>query len=269
MLLTLADFLAGLLRGFTLTGLTLAVGGVAWASACCGRREPTGWSRSAPLSHPRCSGRGNPGVGSRPAPSSGVSVLSLTLGRPALADLFATTSFMAGLVRTLLALGLAATALRLRAAPGAYGWAVLSVLTGVLMLCGAWRSSRRGPFWKTAPCSMPTDVPHRDWCCHLDWRSCPAWCAVAAGRARPRGRRRLAGANTPLLTPGDGGRRGACPRGHPAHRELRGGAGRASPAPATARCCSSKDGCWCWCSGSAHGIGARRGRRRLRASTQP
>ena len=30
MLLTLADFLAGLLRGFTLTGLALAVGCVAW-----------------------------------------------------------------------------------------------------------------------------------------------------------------------------------------------------------------------------------------------
>ena len=36
MLLTLADFLAGLLRGFTLTGLALAVGGVAWGLGVLG-----------------------------------------------------------------------------------------------------------------------------------------------------------------------------------------------------------------------------------------
>jgi len=55
----------------------------------------------------------------------------MTLGRPPLAALF-------GVVWTLVALVLAATAVRLRAAPVASGWVVVSVLAGALMLCGAW-----------------------------------------------------------------------------------------------------------------------------------
>ena len=139
MLLTLADFLAGLLRGCTLTGLALAVGGVAWGLGVL-------WAPSAERlvqARRRCLTLVAVGAGVLACSQGlllllGVCILSLTLGRPPLADLFATTSFAAGVVRTLVALGLAATAVRLRAAPGAYGWAVVSVLAGALMLCGAW-----------------------------------------------------------------------------------------------------------------------------------
>src|SRR5262249_2259004 len=55
-----------------------------------------------------------------------------------LADLFTATSFVAGVVRTLVALVLAATAMRLRTAPTANGWVVLSLLAGAMVLCGAW-----------------------------------------------------------------------------------------------------------------------------------
>src|SRR5262245_57029216 len=62
----------------------------------------------------------------------------MTLGRNPLADLFATTYFVVGVVRTLLALALAATAVRLRAAPVTNGWAVVSMLAGAIVLGGAW-----------------------------------------------------------------------------------------------------------------------------------
>ena len=114
MLLTLADFLAGLLRGFTLTGLALAVGSVALA---CSQGLLLGL---------------------------GAYVLSMTLGRNPLADLFTTTYFAAGVGRTLLALGLAATAVRLRTAPVAHGWVVVSVLAGAIVLCGAWLTHAMG-----------------------------------------------------------------------------------------------------------------------------
>src|SRR4029453_4720947 len=49
-----------------------------------------------------------------------------------------TTYFTAGVVRTLVALTLAATAVRLRVAPVASAWAVVSVLAAAIVLCGAW-----------------------------------------------------------------------------------------------------------------------------------
>ncbi len=139
MLLTLADFLAGLLRGCTLTGLALAVGGVAWGLSVL--QVPSA-DRLAEARR-RCLTLVAAGAGVLACSQGlllllGVSVLSLTLGRPLLVDLFATTSFVAGVVRTLVALGLVVAAVRLRAAPVAYGWAVVSVLAGALLLCGAW-----------------------------------------------------------------------------------------------------------------------------------
>src|SRR5262245_10162829 len=60
-------------------------------------------------------------------------VLSMTLGRNPLADPFATTYFAAGVIRTLVALALAATTVRLRAAPAGTGWVVVSMLTAALV----------------------------------------------------------------------------------------------------------------------------------------
>ena len=126
-------------EGVTLTGLALAVGGVAWG---LGVLQVPRADRLVQASR-RCLTL--VAVGAVVLACSqglllllGVSVLSMTLGRPPLVDLFTTTSFVAGVVRTLVALGLVVTAVRLRAAPVAYGWAVVSVLAGALLLCGAW-----------------------------------------------------------------------------------------------------------------------------------
>ena len=139
MLLTLADFLAGVLRGCTLTGLALAVGGVAWGLSVL--QVPS--ADRLVQARRRCLTLVAAGAGVLACSQGlllllGVSVLSLTLGRPPLVDLFATTSFVAGVARTLVALGLVVAAVRLRAVPVAYGWAVVSLLAGALLLCGAW-----------------------------------------------------------------------------------------------------------------------------------
>jgi putative copper resistance protein D len=68
----------------------------------------------------------------------GAYVLAMTLGRNPLAGLFTTTYFVAGVTRTLLALALAVTAVRLRTALDATGWAMLSILAGAIVLAGAW-----------------------------------------------------------------------------------------------------------------------------------
>jgi hypothetical protein len=152
MLLTLADFLAGLLRGVTLTGLALAVGGVAWGLGVLRAPGAAGLGQA----RRRCltlvaAGSLALACGQGLLLLLGVYTLAMTLGRPPLAALVATTSFVAGVVRTLVALGLAATAVRLRAAPGASGWAVVSVLAGALLLCGAWLT-HAGAAWKAVPC---------------------------------------------------------------------------------------------------------------------
>ena len=145
MLLTLADFLAGLLRGFTLTGLALAVGGVAWGLGVLGAPGAEGPVQASR----RCLtlvavGSVALAFGQGLLLLLGAYVLSMTLGRNPLADLFTTTYFAAGVVRTLVALALAVTALRLRAAPVANGWAVVSVLAGAIVLCGAWLTHALG-----------------------------------------------------------------------------------------------------------------------------
>src|SRR5262245_51984620 len=120
-----------------LTGLALAVGGVAWG---LGVLRAPGAADLAPARR-RCLsliavGAGTLAVGQGLLLLLSVYVLSVTLERPPLSALFATTAFAAGGGRTLVALGLAATALRLRAAPIAHGWAVVSGLTGALVVCG-------------------------------------------------------------------------------------------------------------------------------------
>lgn len=145
MLLTLADFLAGLLRGCTLMGLALAVGGVAWGIGVLRAPGTEGLVRASR----RCLTLVAAGAVVLAFSQGlllllGAYVLSMTLGRNTLADLFTTTYFVAGALRTLVALALAATAIRLRTAPVANAWAVVSVLAGAIVLCGAWLTHALG-----------------------------------------------------------------------------------------------------------------------------
>jgi putative copper resistance protein D len=66
-------------------------------------------------------------------------LLSVTLGRSALADLLATASFRAGGARLVFALALVVTVGWLRATPGASGgWTVVGVLAALMATSGAW-----------------------------------------------------------------------------------------------------------------------------------
>jgi copper resistance protein D len=138
-LLTLADFLAGLLRGCTLMGLALAVGGVAWGLGVL--RAPA--AEGQVQARRRCLTLIAAGSVALAASQVlllllGAYVLAMTLGRNPLPKLFTTTYFAAGVIRTLVALALGATAVRPRTAPVANGWAVIGVLAGAIMLGGTW-----------------------------------------------------------------------------------------------------------------------------------
>ena len=143
-LLTLADFLAGLLRGSRSWGSRWRWRGRlgprrAGSAGAEGRSRPVAavspwsrWARWPWRSVKACSC------------CWGAYVLSMTLGRNPLADFVHDHVLRSWVVRTLVALALAATAVRLRAAPVANGWAVVSVLAGAIVLCGAWLTHALG-----------------------------------------------------------------------------------------------------------------------------
>jgi putative copper resistance protein D len=122
-----------------LIGLALAVGGVAWGLGVLRAPAAEGQAQA----RRRCLTL--IAAGSVALAASQVLllllaayVLAMTLGRNLLPKLFTTTYFAAGVARALVALTLAATAIRLRAAPVANGWAKVGVLAGVVVLTGAW-----------------------------------------------------------------------------------------------------------------------------------
>ena len=147
MLLTLSDFLTGLLRGIGLTGLALAAGGVIWG---LGVLRAPGRGDVPPHTTGRClSLIGVGAVGLALAQAAvlllEIYVLSVTLGRSSLAELLGTSHFTAGIARVLLALALAATVVRLRASPRSIaGWAVAGALAGLIATSGAWVTHAAG-----------------------------------------------------------------------------------------------------------------------------
>ena len=154
MLLTLHDFLTGLLRGVGLLGLALAAGGVVWGLLVL--RAPRGVDHS-PRAARRC--LEIVGVGAiAVALGRGAAlllenyVLSATLGRPVLTDLLRTPHFAAGATLVVLALALGVTAMWLRSRPRAVaGWAAVGLLAVLIVTSGAWlthaagRIEHRGP----------------------------------------------------------------------------------------------------------------------------
>jgi copper resistance protein D len=154
MLLTLHDFLTGLLRGVSLLGLALAAGGVVWGLLVL--RAPRGVDDS-PRAARRCLeivgvGAGAVALGRGAALLLEDYVLSATLGRPVLTDLLRTPHFAAGATLVVLALALGVTAVWLRSRPRMVaGWAALGLLAALIVTSGAWlthaagRIEHRGP----------------------------------------------------------------------------------------------------------------------------
>ena len=159
MLLTLHDFLTGLLRGVGLLGLALAAGGVVWALVVL--RVPRDADR-APRAARRCLeivGLGALAV----AFGRGAGlllenhVLSATLGRSVLADLLRTPHFAAGAALVVLALALGVTAVWLRGRPRAVvGWAIASVLAALMATSGAWLTHAAGRMEHGGPLMLLT-----------------------------------------------------------------------------------------------------------------
>lgn len=154
MLLTLHEFLTGLLRGVGLLGLALAAGGVVWSLLVL--RAPRGVDHS-PRAARRC--LEIVGVGAiAVALGRGAAlllenyVLSATLSRPVLTDLLRTPHFAAGATLVVLALALGVTAMWLRSRPRTVaGWAAVGLLAVLIVTSGAWlthaagRIEHRGP----------------------------------------------------------------------------------------------------------------------------
>ena len=154
MLLTLHDFLTGLLRGVGLLGLALAAGGVVWGLLVL--RAPRGVDHS-PRAARRCLeivgvGAIAVALGRGAALLLETYVLSATLGRPVLTDLLRTPHFAAGATLVVLALALGVTAMWLRSRPRTVaGWAAVGLLAVLIVTSGAWlthaagRIEHRGP----------------------------------------------------------------------------------------------------------------------------
>jgi copper resistance protein D len=154
MLLTLHDFLTGLLRGIGLVSLAVAAGGVVWGLVVL--RAP--WAGDLPpRAARRCLGIVGLGAVALALAQSGALllenyVLSTMLGRTALGELLGTAYVAASIGRVVLALVLAFTVVRLRATPRTVvGWAVAVLLTVGVATSGAWlthaaaRLEHRGP----------------------------------------------------------------------------------------------------------------------------
>jgi putative copper resistance protein D len=159
MLLTLHEFLTGLLRGVGLLGLALAAGGLVWGLLVL--RAPRG-ADLAPRATRRCLtivalGAFVLALGRIGALLLEDHVLSATLGRPVLSELVRTIHFAAGAALVVLALALGVTALWLRARPGAVaGWVVAALVIGLIATCGAWLTHAAGRLEHRAPLMLLT-----------------------------------------------------------------------------------------------------------------
>src|SRR5262245_22742025 len=154
MLLTLHEFLAGVLRGIGLLGLSVAAGGIVWGFAVL--RAPRRGDLPCTVVT-RCLavvalGSVVLALAQAAALLLENHVLSVTLGRSALPGLASTAHFTAGVARAVLAVALAVTAMRLFATPHAVaGWVVAGVLSALVVTSGAWlthgagRMEHRGP----------------------------------------------------------------------------------------------------------------------------
>ncbi|MGH7332559.1 MAG: copper resistance D family protein [Candidatus Rokuibacteriota bacterium] len=142
----LADFIDSLLRGALLVSLSLAFGSVPWGLGVL-RRLP---SPIAELARERCLrilevAAGGIAICQIALLALKAMVLSESLGATALAAFAGTTHFAAGAARTVLALMLAATAHRLRRAPGAPGrWVVATGVVVLLAMSGGWLTHASG-----------------------------------------------------------------------------------------------------------------------------
>ena len=163
MLLTLHDFLTGLLRGVGLLGLALAAGGVVWGLLVL--RAPRGVDHS-PRAARRCLeivgvGAIAAALGRGAALFLETYVLSATLGRPVLTDLLRTPHFTAGATLVVLALALGATAMWLRSRPRAVaGWAAVGLLAALIATSGAWLTHAAGRIEHRGPLMLLT-VAHQ------------------------------------------------------------------------------------------------------------
>jgi copper resistance protein D len=163
MLLTLHDFLAGLLRGFVLLAFAVAAGGVVWGLAVL--HAPRGGAGS-PRAVKWCLAIIVLGAVTLAVAQAAVlalqnHLLSVTLGRSAFVDLLATASFRAGLARVVLALALILTIgwLRSTARVGG-GWTLVGVLAALIATSGAWLTHAAGRIEHGAPLMLLT-VAHQ------------------------------------------------------------------------------------------------------------
>jgi putative copper resistance protein D len=145
-LLVLADFLTGLLRGLTHGTLALAAGGLVWGLVVLRAPRPV----ASVAAVRRCLVLVQVGAVAL-AISQGLalgleaSVLSASLGRSPLIDLLATPHYLAGLTRVALAIVLAVIAQRLRSTPlAAAGWLMAVLVAGLVVLTGAWLTHAAG-----------------------------------------------------------------------------------------------------------------------------
>ena len=163
MLLTLSDFLTGLLRGIGLLGLAVAAGGVVWGLAVL--RAP-GRGRLPRRAVGRCLDLvGLGAVGLALAQEGALLletyVLATTLGRSPIDELLITPHFTAGIARAALAIALAVMVVRLRATPrAAVGWAVAGLLAALMATSGAWLTHAAGRLEHRGPLMMLT-VAHQ------------------------------------------------------------------------------------------------------------
>src|SRR5262245_23566901 len=145
-LLVLADFLSGLLRGLTHGTLALAAGGLVWGLVVLRAPGP----RASVAAVRRCLVLVEVGavalvISQGLALGLEASVLSASLGRSPLVDLLATPHYLAGLTRVALAVVLGVIAHRLRSRPLALmGWLMAVMVGGLVVLAGAWLTHAAG-----------------------------------------------------------------------------------------------------------------------------
>jgi len=162
-LLTLHEFITGLLRGLGLLGLALAAGGIVWGLLVL--RAPRGVDLS-PRATRRCLeivalGALTLALGRGAALLLEHHVLSATLGRSVLAELVGTIHFAAATALIVLALALAVTAWWLRGRPRMVaGWGVAGLLAGLIATSGAWLTHAAGRLEHGGPLMLLT-VAHQ------------------------------------------------------------------------------------------------------------
>jgi len=134
----LANFLDDVMGGFVLVGLSVVIGGLAWALAVL-----RGWSAGAGLVQ-RCllvvtAGAAGLGLAQALKLATKAVVIASSLGELPLAEYASTAQFRAGAARIVLAAALALSARHLARHPQwRAGWGVLVGIAAVILVCGAW-----------------------------------------------------------------------------------------------------------------------------------